>query len=244
MTELLEITSGRSLQILLNENALGYNLSMLWEPKSFFPTFVVVFALLLPNVAHTAVDNPVVDVTDSAATDAPEEKPIDRGMRDSIDITQPPPAKATVLRDRPYFYRYRHGVFAYAGMLADSQASADGSAALGLFGASWSFPTEELKIYEFGVDFLSDVTANAHFARRFDFSRSRLRPFATLGAGVRVVPSDQLVTFLRFQNYQLRASAGIEDTIWDPLNIRTEIQTSVSGHSVQAGLILGLNWGY
>lgn len=226
---------------------------MLLRAPTKFLTFVLVPVsmaagigiLLMSRTAQSATSDPSPDFTDTAPVE--ESSDLDPMVKDSVDLTKVPPAPPSGLRAPPeYFYRYRRAITARVGLLYDTKASEDTNTHT-LLGVQYLFPGPELKSYEAGADILSDGTGVAHAARRFIYSRTKFRPYTKAGVGVRIVPSDQLATFIRYENYQLRAAAGFEYLFFvygKEMNVRLETEVTASFRSVQADATIGHVWAW
>jgi hypothetical protein len=209
---------------------------------------LVSFCLLAPLVlvmatwpaasAHAATDKPNPDFTEpSSSEDETRQEDLDR-LR-SLDIAKPPPAPPGERVPLEYFHRYRQGLTLRLGSIYDTDP-AKGSSPGFLGGAQYVFASANLlRNYEAGFDLLSDGTGVMHAAFRFPYSRTSFRPYTKAGAGIRLVPEDRLITFLRYQNYQIRGAAGFEWTIDDPVSIRLEAEAAIGMEQIQASVNMG-----
>jgi hypothetical protein len=184
--------------------------------------------------------SPNPDFIDPIPSDPPltEEQ---RALQQSIDIAPAPPASPVEARKLGYFYKYRSALTAlyYAGL--DSQRVTDDKSPLfGRVSLQFLFPTENLHALEASADLKSDNSGALGLSYRWIFSRTRFRPYTKLGAALRIDPDDQFATVLRLKNYQVRGSAGFEQTLSNPLSLRFDAELIASGRSVEALAGLGL----
>lgn len=140
-----------------------------------------------------------------------------------------------------YFFRYRHALSFRAGMeIAPSDLNNPGP----LLGLMYWFPLQDLRGVEVGADLGRDGNGTLHAAYRHMLGNEKLRWFYKLGAGIRIVAKDQLVTFLRLSNWQFRASGGLEWTISDPLSFRADLDGIMASERpvIQVTIGLALAW--
>ena len=160
----------------------------------------------------------------------------------SLDIAPPPPA-VEADREPEFFYRYRHAISFHAGFAYDTKSAAEGKPILSRFGAQYLFPVD-LKSYEAGADLLSDGAGVIHASRRWIYTRTKLRPYSKAGVGLRIVPADQLATFLKYDNYQIRGAIGFEEIVNVPTSFRMELEAMASTRSAQVSLLFGGVWAW
>ena len=235
------------------------------KPTSLSKTYVaslLVLSVCLPCKSHAAKSAPVPNLSDPRPppTKLPEFTPAQEAARKSIDIAQPPPI---VIRppnqSDEFFYHFRKSLTVRSGIvylskpeessddgsLGDSgNISSDGKQLLSILGVEYMFPDADLRSWESGADLISDGSGVLHIARRFELSRSRFRPFYKLGVGVRVIPSEQLVTFIRLSNYQLRAAFGFEHSVGARQSLRVDFEGLVATTQLQAGCTIGYVWAW
>jgi hypothetical protein len=203
-----------------------------------FLTFVLACCTLPSVEAHAAksLGSPNLDEEADAAA-----KPENEGeIRKSIDISPPPPIPPGYQQKQEYFHKYRQALTAQIGFVYDTKAVSDGTEMLSRLGAQYLFTTESHLNFEGGADLLSDGSGAIHVSQRKIYGQSRFRPYIKAGAGVRIVPADQLATFLRHENYQIRAAAGFEQLFKDPYSYRLEIEAMVSSRSQAGSVLVGL----
>ncbi|MEK7355200.1 MAG: hypothetical protein AAB250_02035 [Bdellovibrionota bacterium] len=130
------------------------------------------------------------------------------------------------------------------GLVYDTKAESDGTGLLSRVGIQFMFMTESRFNFEGGADLLSDGSGSLQISQRRIWGQSRFRPYIKAGAGVRIVPADQLATFLKHENYQIRGAIGFERLVKDPYGARLELEVMVSTRSQAASLLLGGVWSF
>jgi len=179
--------------------------------------------LLLSSQVFAATPPPSPDLTESEDISPPATaEELDRARQ--VQLTPPPAIRKTV-REVDYFYRYRQSLLIRGGALIDfNQTNTLGSN----LGFQYRFPFNNSKRIELGADLLNEGAGVLHASRFHFFDDSRRRWFYKYGAGIRVVPSQQLVTFLKLANWQARLGGGIEWTVADPYSIRFDLECAAS----------------
>ena len=203
-----------------------------------FPTFVVLATLAISPCAFSAKGTPQPNMDDTSE-DNGNRAPTDPMVNQTIDIGQPPPAPPR--RDnaeQEFFYPYRNSLTARLGGALINSAVTNGGFQT-VLGVEYSFTTPSLNIYEAGADLIADGTGHLHFSRKIVYSRARFRPYVKLGAGLLINPADSLVTFIKYQNYEIRASMGSEQLMWAPRSVRLELEGLLGGNTAQIGVTVG-----
>lgn len=218
---------------------MRYDFLMSLARPLVFLTFVLACCALPSRaLAAKALGSPNLD--DPADAAAPPEN--EGEMRKSIDIAPPPPIPPGMERKQEYFHKYRQALTAQLGGVYDTKAKSDGTDMLSRLGAQYMFTTESRLNFEAGADLLSDGSGAIHVAQRKVYGQSRFRPYIKAGVGVRIVPSDQLATFLRHENYQLRLAGGFEHLVRDPYGFRLEAEIMASARSQAGSVLAGAVW--
>lgn len=153
-----------------------------------------------------------------------------------VNITPAPPIERQLLEPDAYYYKFRNSLSLRVGAewtLSDLQNPGLG------FGVLYAFPLNGLRGVEAGADVSADGNGTLHFARRNVIGNERFRWFYKYGAGVRIVGSDQLVTFLRLRNWQARLGGGFEITTSDPVSFRVDVESMIGTESVKAAATVG-----
>jgi hypothetical protein len=92
-------------------------------------------------------------------------------------------------------------------------------------------------------EYSAALNSNGHgvlvYSERQDYSNARLRPYTSYGAGVIIVPADQLITLLILSHYQLRGAAGVERTVSGNDSVRAEIAGGFGTGGLQIGATVG-----
>lgn len=190
-------------------------------PRSFFYVLtmaMVAFATLATsrlNAAPTPVSPDLSSNNDSQRIASPIE--IERAK-----LVHPLPAEPIRIRpiENDYFYRYHQAIALRAGgevSLSDLQNPGPS------MGILYCFPLRTLPSLEVGVDLSRDGFGTIHTGSRTVLGNEKFRWFYKWGAGIRIVASDQLVTFVRPRNWQLRAAGGFEVTLTDPVSFRVDL---------------------
>ncbi len=210
-----------------------------------FLTFVLSGACLVrPALSRGATTTPSPDFDEPTTREEAADPQADEARRATIDITEPPPPRPRSPEERTeFFYPYRRAITARFGPTYATKA-VDGQNNFTLIGALYTFPSQKLKSLEAGADLVSDGSGALHFAKRIEYSRSRFRPYVKYGGGVRVIPKEQLVSFIKIGNYQARGAVGFEQLVLLPQSLRLEFEATVSTEGAQAILTLGYLWGW
>jgi hypothetical protein len=204
---------------------------------------IFLLTFVLTQIASAAPSSPNPDFTEPAVdestggTEAQEKK-------QSVDIAPAPPVPPSD-EEPEIFYRYRNAITFHVGLVYDRVPikDPDKPGVLSRFGTQYLFPVG-LQDYEAGADLFSDGTGLIQLHRRWIFTKTRFRPYTKAGMGLRVQPSDQLATALKFENYQLRGAVGFEDLLNDPSSFRLELDGMLSTKTLQISVLLGGVWGW
>ncbi len=211
------------------------------------PTCFSLTFLLNGSTASAAPVPLAPNIDEPEVPDPNQTPPKNPELIESVDIT-PPPAVGQESDDESfsseYFYPYRKSMSPRLGIMYNSIAASEGNSMLYAIGFQtlWSSPT--LKNYEAGADLISDGTGRVNFQQRWFFSRSRMRPYAKAGAGLKLTPKDGLATILKLANYNARAAIGLERLFLAPLSLRVELEVGVGIEDVEALLSFGYSWAW
>lgn len=157
-----------------------------------------------------------------------------------VNLTPAPPVSERVIAEE-YFYSHRHAVSFLGGMTVATNDFANMDSVLSL--VYW-FPLRNLTGAEAGADLASDGTGILQLAARQTFGQGRFRRFIRIGGGVRIQPSDQLVTFIRRKNWQGRIGAGIEYVVSDPFSFRIGADGIATTENTAVAATAGLTWAW
>lgn len=163
---------------------------------------------------------------------------IDRARQ--VQITEPPPLKIHV-QERDYFYPYRQALTVRGGALIDSNQTNTLGSNMGFL---YRFPFDNSQRIEVGADLLNEGVGVLHASRFFFTDDDRFRWLYKYGIGIRVVPSQQLVTFLKLANWQARAGGGFDWTISNPYSLRVDVEAAISSEKISAIASFGLAYGW
>jgi hypothetical protein len=161
----------------------------------------------------------------------------------NVDVTQPSPLKES---DREkYFYKYEEE-FSFSDLL-DFVSASDGSfPAYGGFGGTFLWRSLSRFHVESGAEVLASSEGHVWVAGRtvLNFS-DRLRPFYSLGLGLRLRADRPLANFLDLTNYYFRGAVGFEYSLTSRLSLRFEVFGGVDtlGRTV-AGPSAGLAYAF
>jgi hypothetical protein len=201
--------------------------------------------VVLSSTAFAAALPPSPELADPLAQDEPVTSTQDEAIKQTLDIGQPPPpGPRAAFQDREdFFYRYRKAITVRGGFLAATK-EVDMKNTFTLLGIQYRFPNRNLTSFELGADLLLDGPGVLHVARRWEFSRTANRPYFKGGLGVQVVSEEQLVTFLKLSNYQLRGAAGFEHSVNETQSARFELELMITTKVVQAIASFGYVFGW
>ncbi len=213
--------------------------------KAVFPTFVLVMiSSLVMSVAFesmAAKETPIPNLEDPPPSE--ENVEVDPAKRDAVVISPAPPERPDANRPS-FFYRYRNGLSPMFGIAYDTRASNDEPGILTVMAIRYLFASESLSSFEAGAELLSNGSGAFQIQKRIDYSRTKFRPYTSLGGGIRIVPKDEVATLLRYEHLQLRGSAGLEYFTTDPISARIDVTGIVTTKSPQAQLTLGATWAW
>ena len=209
------------------------------RPIRIFMTFVLPLIFTWPT-AHAAISQPSPDYSEPAPpADPPFDPNADVLTKQSLDIANPP-LPSHVRDSTEYFHRYRKSLTVRFGPYRGLDENNQGL----MYGLIYNFPAFTVQSLEAGADLLSNGTGTLHLAKRFEFSRTRFRPFLKAGVGVRVVPEQQLTTFLKLANYQVRLGAGFEHLVRTAQSIRVDVGFLIMTDTQQLVGTVGYVWAW
>lgn len=202
-----------------------------------FPTFVLIVSLSVPPTSFAAKTTPSPDI------DAPEEnkkivEPAPLEDRGTVDVIVTPPPKSGIRSEEEYFHPFRHGFSLRAGRVSSSVTTNDTSTPY-IGGVQFMFTAPSLRAYEAAADLLSDGTGALHLARRWIYTRTKLRPFTKAGFGILVKPEDALAFLVNFSNYRVHGAAGAEYLLRKSQSLRIELEAAVSMKVLQINATVG-----
>lgn len=199
----------------------------------------LIACLVASNAAKAAITQPSPDeVTNESPSEPATEEEIARARE--LELSPAPEPKTEKLSDR-YFYKYHNAITVRGGI--EERFNDLGTVGSVLSVLYW-LPRRDFRGIEGGADLLSDGAGTFHLASRTLVGRGRWRAFHKIGGGVRIVPSDQLVTFLRLRNWQIRIGGGAEYTISDPISLRVDLEGTFTVEKLAGVLTLGASWSW
>ncbi|CAN5453323.1 hypothetical protein BH10BDE1_BH10BDE1_07280 [soil metagenome] len=197
---------------------------------------IVVGAATRAIAAPTPVTPDLSTTADSQSVASPDE--IERAK-----LVHPSPAEPIHLRptENDYFYRYHRALSVRGGSEVALNDLENPGPTLGLL---YWYPLRDQRGLEAGVDLSRDGFGTIHLGSRTVVGNERFRWFYKWGAGIRIVASDHLVTFVRPRNWQLRADGGFEVTLSDPISLRFDLDAiyGIERSVVDATLGLAFAW--
>lgn len=206
-----------------------------------FIIYICLFLYVVPTRAAKETPNP----------DFKEEVPLqDQRLEvgsDKLDLIEISPAPK-ILKKRPeeksdYFFPYSKSLSARVGYLFDNQKFSDKSFIF-FGGVILQLRQDISKYYDLGIDLTSDATANIHAERRWIYTRTKFRPYTKAGLGLNLKAEEQLTTFIRINNYQLRWAIGFEQLYLNPMSWRFEFEAFAGLGSVGAQASVGYSWAW
>lgn len=195
--------------------------------------------LLLSAQVLAATEPPSPDLTEPEDRSPPATaEELERARQ--VQLT-PAPSRVESIREADYFFRYRQSLLVRGGAQIDFTRSNSLGSNLGF---QYRFPFKNSQRFEIGADLQNEGVGVLH-ASRFHFSDdSRRRWFYKYGAGIRIVPAQQLVTFLKLANWQARLGGGIEWTIADPFSFRIDLEGALSIEKLTAVSTIGIAYAW
>ena len=193
-----------------------------------------------PSLARAAKTPTTPDFSEKQTDEnAPSPDELERAKL--VNATTPSKLERRRVEENEYFYKFRNSLSLRAG-LEESLNDIENPGPL--FGFLYAFPLHDLRGAEAGADLSRDGTGTLHFASRQTSGNDRFRWFYKLGGGIRIIASDQLVTFLRLRNWQARLSGGFEFTVSDPVSLRFDLDSVFSTGGVSFIGTLGVQFAW
>ncbi len=195
---------------------------------------------LMPSAALAAKSQPTPDFTERP-NDETVATPDELERAKVVNATTPPSVARRAAEENAYFYKFRNSLSFRAG-LEESLNDVENPGPL--FGFLYAFPLQDLRGVEAGADLSRDGNGTIHFASRQTSGTEKFRWFYKLGGGIKIVASDQLVTFLRLRNWQARLSGGFEFTVSDPVSLRLDLDSVLNTSGVSLLGTLGVQFAW
>jgi hypothetical protein len=199
---------------------------------------LVVFA----NSSFATTTEPSPDFRDKPK--AEQDMEVDQTKVQLVTPTIPPPlSEADLRRSGPYFYRYRNDFSLSGGpMWGDDLDDFVGPHWQG--GIQHQLSDSKLRAWELAGEIVSNETGLLSFSRRWNHSRSRIRPYHKVGLSVLIDPSMHFATVLHIKHYLLRAGAGLEYSIGGSFSLRLEALGLAGVQIQQIGTNLATVWAF
>ena len=156
-------------------------------------------------------------------------------------LRQRPPLRPRTPEELEYFYPYRKALTVHVGPVYKTN---DTSKPYTVGGVLYLFPYKKLQSLESGAELISDGSGVLHLSRRFILSRGSFRPYWKVGGGIRIIPSEQLVTFIQLKNYEVRSAIGFESLVRGAQSVRVEGEADWSTNGAQLIATIGYVWAW
>ncbi len=209
----------------------------------FFALLTISFLVsnLFVKQSWAAKQDPSPDFTETSESKDNTEQQNGNDRLEYVDVAKPPPL---IVRhgEKEYFYPYSRTLSARLGGVLDSEKLKDKGVLL-LGGVLYLYRYRPNEYYDFGFDIRNDSFGTIHAERRWISGRAAARPYYKAGAGINLVPNDQLATFLKLKNYQIRGAIGIEKIFIPPMSFRYELEL-LQGEATTLILSIGYSWGW
>ncbi len=208
---------------------------------------LVTSVLFLTLVAFThsafaAPTEPSPDFRDAETQD--EAVAVDPSKLLTTSPTTPPPIPLSARRRAgPYFYRYRQD-FSIGSSVLWGRNAEDKADPHFLGSLQHQFAGANLRSYVLSGEIISDENGLLSFSRRWNHSRSRLRPYHQIGLSVIIDPEDQIATVLLLEHYLLRLGVGVEYSVGGSFSLRLDGLSLVGTKSRQVGAGLATVWAF
>jgi len=147
------------------------------------------------------------------------------GIKD-MDVSKIPEPKSQFVSSKSQvFFPYESSMSPRFGMGTDSNRISNNEYYF-LYGLQYQFAGENGLHWEAGGDVLSDGTGVVSLGRKWRyFPTEAMRPYLKLAGALHIDPSEQLTTFLRTENFQIRPAVGFEYFLEHPSSVRLELES-------------------
>lgn len=203
-------------------------------------------ALAFVATANGAVDAPSPDFEQDPASPSTHTstQTIDTILKaDTVDIAEPLPLPPRQPVAREYYYPYRSAITTRFGELSSSTTT-NGTNTPVFGGIQYQFTKYSLQTYEIGADLIGNGTGDLLASRRWNFTKSRMRPYGKAGIGLLVQPQNGLANFVDFVNFQIEGAFGAEYSMHRSQSIRIELEFTMSSNSMQTVGAVGYVWAW
>lgn len=182
--------------------------------------------VLLHSIVFAAGEPAPIDLNsaNSEMADDGSKRP-DPTRTQNVDISPPPPAPTSIPIESTTHYPFHSGITPKTGLFIDL-GNLHGDQPLSfLAGLNYMMPSQTNKHWEWGIDLISDGTGQMSLGQKYIFHPDEgIRPFFKYGAGLHVVPTQNLATFINFDNWQARVALGLEDWLRGARSCRAELE--------------------
>lgn len=223
---------------------------MKWQTPLFVRLFCVLGLLTMP-LSPTSQAAPTTRFSVPKERPSPSSSPVESpSLEESgMIIVSPPPLQPspqlsieTVKNTRPSYYYYQQSFSAQFGAAWDAE-NEDPREILWLIALKYMLPRPLSPHWELGLSHHSSQKSFFHFSRKFTFrQRQAYRPHLSLGLAHRPRAEQQLIGFLNFDNYLVRAELGFEDLLKVPRSVRMDLSLLAGPQDVLAQFTFGYSW--
>ncbi len=215
---------------------------MLARRRCFSSTLVVLIFLLTAGPSAVASE-------DMRVTEIKETKNSEEGSPKGLeDMRISPVPKVQVGTGRKgteeVYFPYRSSISPRLGFGTESKKLSKNEYHY-LYGLLFQFPSDHAEHWEAGADVINDGKGvlSIGWKKRYRPTEA-VRPYTKIGFAVRVDPSEQLTTFLRNENFQIRPATGFEYFLEHPSSIRLELETWISRSELGLHLCMGYSYAF
>lgn len=201
---------------------------------------LITITISTSEFAVAATPPPAPDLTFKRTEDPPA-TPEEIQRAHDVKITEPPPNRVRVDTSRDYFYKYRQALSLHGGLISEVRDIASPTSAIG-FQYRFQFPENGRS--EIGADLVTSGNGLVHASKFYFLEDSRFRFFYKYGLEVRVVPSEELVTFLKLANWRVRLASGFEWNTWQAIGIRLDLEAHVGVNEQFISTLLGAAYSF
>jgi hypothetical protein len=203
-------------------------------------TILILFSFLSANRAIASQDVTTSEIKETTKADqSPPE-----GIHD-MQIQTPPKVDVAKIKtsQQTVYFPYQSSVSPRLGFGTDTNRLREGNIYYYFYGLQYQLPNDQGIHWEATADVINDGTGVISVGRKLRLTPTEAtRPYFKLAGAIHINPSEQLTTFLRSENFQLRPSAGFEYFLQHPSSVRVELETWFSLRYM--GLHLSVGYAY
>ncbi|MGE3973001.1 MAG: hypothetical protein AB7F59_00595 [Bdellovibrionales bacterium] len=202
------------------------------------------FVLFCGHLAYSAPKVQPSTLVESESTQHNTEQDVLPAVQE-MHIAEPPPLKNnTVKKTNETFYPYQTAISPRLGMGSDSSRFSN-LTFHHLFGFHFMLPDPNGRHWEVGTDVINDGTGVLSVGKKFVFKHNNpTRHYLKAAGAVRIVPSEQLNTLLKYEYFQIRGATGFEYFLDDPISARVDCEVFASTKYVGIQFVIGYSWAW